>query len=96
MNGLQQRFFYEGYFNSGQIRMGYRTVDGKKQFFAWHGVPSRNDDFFTTALISESEFEKICKEYPCEIIADRDTAEVFRRKYVDGHEVILKGWNKLP
>ncbi len=48
---------------STQVRFGcgYRTVDGKKQFFAWHGVPSRNDDFFTTALISESEFEKICK-----------------------------------
>ena len=58
---------------SNQVRFGYgfRTIDGRKQFFAWHGYPNRNDDFFTTAEISEEEFRKIGKEYPSEISADR-------------------------
>ena len=82
---------------SNQVRFGcgYRTVDGKRQYFAWHGVPDRNDDYFTTSLISESEYDKICEEYPDEIVADRATADRFRRKYVDGHPVILEGWNRL-
>ena len=82
---------------SDQVRFGcgYRTVDGKKQFFAWHGYPSRNDDFFTTAEISWAEFEQIAREYPKELSADRDSAQVFRDKYVEGHRVLLEGWNKL-
>ena len=82
---------------SNQVRFGfgYRTVDGKRQFFAWHGYPNRNDDYITTSEISESEFDEICKEYPTEIVADRKTAEVFRNKYVDGHPVLLEGWNRL-
>ena len=82
---------------SNQVRFGcgYRTVDGKKQFFAWHGYPSRNDDFFTTAEISWAEFEQIAREYPKELTADRDTAQVFRDKYVEGHRVLLEGWNQL-
>ena len=82
---------------SNQVRFGcgYRTQNGKRQYFAWHGVPSRNDDFFTTSLISESEYDEICDEYPEEIIADRVTGERFRSKYVDNHQVILEGWNEL-
>ena len=82
---------------STQVRFGcgYRTVDGEKQFFAWHGYPSRNDDFFTTAEISRAEFEQIATEYPKELTADRDTAQVFRDKYVEGHRVLLEGWNQL-
>ena len=83
---------------SNQVRFGYgyRTIDGYKQFYAWHGVPNRNDDFFTTAEITEDEFDQIEKEYPFELSADRETAEKFRSKYVDGHFVILEGWNKIP
>ena len=82
---------------SDQVRFGcgYRTVDGEKQFFAWHSCPSRNDDYFTTAEISRAEFEQIAREYPKELTADRDTAQVFRDKYVEGHRVLLEGWNKL-
>ena len=42
---------------SNQVRFGcgYRTVDGKKQYFAWHGYPNRNDDYITTSEISERE-----------------------------------------
>ena len=82
---------------SNQVRFGcgYRDFEGKRQYFAWHGYPNRNDDFFTTAEITEAEFQQIEKEYPGEIIADRDTAEEFRNKYVDGHPVLLEGWNRL-
>ena len=58
---------------SNQVRFGcgYRTIDGKRQYFAWHGYPDRNSDYFT------------------------EKAEVFRNKYVDGHPVILEGWDRL-
>lgn len=82
---------------SNQVRFGcgYRTVDGKRQYFAWHGYPNRNDDYITTSEICEAEYDKINKEYPIEIDADREAAESFRNKYVDRHPVILEGWNKL-
>ena len=75
---------------------GHRTADGKRQYFARHGVPNRNDDYFTTSEITESEYLSICEEYPEEIVADRETAERFRSRYVDGHPVIFEGWNRLP
>ena len=83
---------------SNQVRFGcgYRTVGGTRQYFAWHGYPNRNDDYFTTVEISPGEFDEIERLYPEEIVADRDTAERFRRRYVDGHPVILEGWNRLP
>ena len=45
--------------------------------------------------ISEEEYEQINREYPQKIDADRDTAERFRKKYVNGHEVLLEGWNVM-
>ncbi len=83
---------------SNQVRFGcgYRDTAEGRQYFAWHGVPSRNDDYFTTAEISAGEYAEIGREYPREIVADRDTAELFRRKYVEGHRVLLEGWNRLP
>ena len=82
---------------SNQVRFGcgYRMFEGRRQYFAWHGYPNRNDDYFTTAEISEAEYWQIDREYPKEIIADRKTAECFREKYVNGHPVILEGWNRL-
>ena len=82
---------------SNQVRFGcgYRTHEGKRQYFAWHGYPNRNDDFITTAEISANEFDRISREYPREITADRETAEKFREKYVNGHKVLFEGWNKL-
>lgn len=80
---------------SNQVRFGcgYRALPAGRQYFAWHGYPNRNDDFITYAEISRSEFEQIGREYPRAIDADRDTAERFRKKYVDGHPVIKEGWN---
>ena len=94
MDGAEDNYFRV---ISDQVRFGcgYRTYRGKRQFFAWHGQPSRNDDYFTTSEISRREFEEIAAAYPKEIRADRETAERFRRRYVDGHPVLLEGWNKL-
>lgn len=82
---------------SNQVRFGcgYRIHNGKIQYFAWHGYPDRNDDYFTTSEISESEFNEIQKKYTKAIIANREKAEVFRNRYVDNHPVILEGRNKL-
>ena len=82
--------------NQARFGCGFRTINGKKQYFAWHGYANRNDDFFTTSEITLDEYDRINTEYPKEIIADRETAEVFRQKYVDGHLVLMEGWNKLP
>ena len=94
MGNNDQRFFRV---ISNQVRFGcgYRTIEGRKLYFAWHGYPNRNDDIFTTAEISEREFLQIINEYPRDISADRETAEVFRGKYIDGHTVLLEGWNRL-
>ena len=97
---LSRMYIYRPYcfrLISNQVRFGcgYRTVDGKRQYFAWHGYPNRNDDFITNSEISREEFEAIKREYPHEIVADRETAEVFRKRYVDGHPVLLEGWNRL-
>ena len=46
---------------SNQVRFGcgYRLFEGRRQYFAWHGYPNRNDDYFTTAEISETEYQQI-------------------------------------
>ncbi len=89
----------DGYFYliSNRVRFGcgYRMVSGQKQYFAFHGIPVRNDDIFTTSEISEEEFEQIIKEYPNQISASKETALVFRNKYVENHTVLLEGWNEL-
>ena len=88
-------YFFRVISNQVRFGCGYRTVDGKRQYFAWHGYPDRNSDYITTSEISKSEFNEINKKYPKEIIANREKAEVFRNKYVNGHPVILEGWDRL-
>ena len=80
---------------SNQVRFGYgyRTLPDRKLYYAWHGYPSRNDDYITYAEITLEEYNSIEKEYPHEIVADRKTADVFRKKYVDGHKILSEGWN---
>ena len=82
---------------SNQVRFGcgYRTVQERRQYFAFHGSFNRNDDYFVNAEISEEEFEEIEREYPETVCADRQTAESFREKYIEGHRILLEGWNKL-
>ena len=75
---------------------GYRTEEGRVQYFAFHGSPNHDSDYFITTEISMEEYRRIMLEYPKRISADRDTAEVFKKKYVDGHPVIMEGWDVLP
>ncbi|MBO7704021.1 MAG: hypothetical protein J6S26_06230 [Solobacterium sp.] len=72
---------------------GYRTISSGRQYYAWHGYPSRNDDFITYAEISQAEFEAIRLEYPEPVDAVREEAELFRKKYVEAHPVLAEGWN---
>ena len=90
-----KEYFFRVISNQVRFGCGFRTVDGKKQFFAWHGYPNRNSDYFTTSEICETEFDEINEKYPKEIIANREKAEVFRNRYVDGHPVLLEGWDRL-
>ena len=53
------------------------------------------NDYIITTEISEEEYEQIGVEYPDEIMADLEMAALFRKKYIEGHAVILEGWNKL-
>lgn len=74
---------------------GYRFVSGKKQYYAWHGLPNRKDDYITTAEISEAEYNMIESEYPRFIEATKEQAALFRKKYVHAHKILLEGWNAL-
>lgn len=82
---------------SNQVRFGCGyVVNGEtKQYYAWHGLPNRGDDYITTTEISEAEFHMIESEYPCSIDAEKDQASAFRKKYIQGHRILLEGWNKL-
>ena len=88
---------YEFRLISNNVRFGYgkRMVDGHMQYFAFHGFPNRNDDYFTNVEITEEEFHQIEKEYPEQICANGKEGLAFRNKYVDGHPVILEGWDRL-
>ena len=52
---------YEFILLSNQVRFGYgyRTVEGNKEYFAFHGTPSRNDDYFVNVPFR-------CKHFPKE------------------------------
>ncbi len=54
-------YFFRVISNQVRFGCGYRTVDGKRQCFAWHGYPDRNSDYITTSEISESEFTRLTK-----------------------------------
>ena len=73
-------YFFRVISNQVRFGCGFRTVEGKRQYFAWHGYPDRNSDYITTSEISESEFNEINNKYPKEIIANRAKAEGFRNK----------------
>ena len=95
MEDNNKEYFFRVISNQIRFGCGYRTIEGKRQFFAWHGYPDRNSYYITTSEISESEFDEINRKYPKEIVVNREKAEVFRNKYVNGHPVILEGWDRL-
>ena len=88
-------YFFRTISNQVRFGCGFRTVDGRRQYFAWHGYPDRNSDYITTSEISESEFDEINRKYPKAIVAEREQAEAFRKKYVEGHLVLLEGMDQL-
>ena len=82
--------------NAIRFGYGYRSFEGRRQYYAYYGAPHRNDDYFTTAEISQEEFDEIAREYPEQIHADVEKKGwEFHDKYVEGHPIILEGWNKL-
>ena len=54
-----EEYFFRVISNQVRFGYGYRTIEGKRQYFAWHGYPNGNSDYFTTSEISESEFDEI-------------------------------------
>lgn len=81
--------------NGIRFGCGFRMYMDSKQFFAWYGSPNRNDDYITTAEISEEEYKRINTEYQNEISADSEIAGLFRKKYIEEHTIISEGWNKI-
>ena len=76
---------------------GYIVKNDEYTAYAFHGYPSRNEDYFTTVKISEQELEEILEKYPkCEIISrTKQDWEEFGRKYINDHEVMLRGMDQL-
>ena len=94
---MKKKNDYHFHLISNQVRFGCgsRTVDGRRQYFAFHGEPNRNDDYFTNVEISETEYREIMQRFPRQIVAHRDIGDPFRQKYIDGHPVLLEGWSRL-
>ena len=59
MEDNNKEYFFRVISNQIRFGCGYRTIEGKRQFFAWHGYPDRNSYYITTSEISESEFDEI-------------------------------------
>lgn len=82
---------------SNSIRYGVaRSVDAHPScYFAVHGSPSRNDDYFTIARVTEQEYDEMMKVYAPMGSQSNPTAEMFRNKYVENHTQVYEGW-RLP
>jgi len=87
---------YEFYLISNQCRFGcgYRTVEGGRQYFAFHGVPNRNSDYFVNVQISEEEYKQIKSQWPKRSYSSAEAAP-FKRRFIDGHMVLLEGEDRL-
>lgn len=82
---------------SNSIRYGVaKAVDEHNPcYFAIHGYPDRNDDYFTIALVSEQEYNEMKEVYAPMGSQSNPTAEDFRNKYVENHMQVYEGRN-LP
>lgn len=83
------------------IRYGINSliINNKIRYYAFHGTPARNDDYFITVEISEDEFYEIehnfdcCKDFS---FAETDNyVEKFKEKYINNRPIILEGFNVL-
>lgn len=82
--------------NCVRFGCGYQIESGGKRYFAFWGKPMKNDDYFYTAEITEEEFLQINWEYPGKFDVGQEHSMPFKKKYIDGHPLILEGWNQLP
>lgn len=78
------------------IRFGYGShfIEDREQYYAFYGTPSRNDDYFTTAEISLSEYQEIQNTYPVRANLSREEADIFKARYITGHPIIFEAWNR--
>lgn len=64
-------------------------------YFAVHGYPNRNDDYYTIARVTEQEYDEMVRVYAPLGSQSNPTAETFRNKYVEKHTQVYEGWD-LP
>ena len=83
---------YERFISHGiRYGYGYRIVSDKKQYYAFHGTPIGNSDFFVYCEISEAEFKKIEKEFPENYESLSNDAESFKNRFLEQHKTLLTG-----
>lgn len=70
---------------------GYRIVSDKRQYYAFHGTPIGNSDFFIYWEISEAEFKKIETEFPENYESSFNDAESFKNRFLKHHKALLAG-----
>lgn len=82
---------------SNSIRYGVaKSIDGQPPYyFAVHGYPNRNDDYYTIASVTEQEYDEMMRIYEPLGSQSNPTAEIFRNKYVENHQQVYEGMN-LP
>lgn len=82
---------------SNSIRYGVAKANDEHDpcYFAVHGYPSRNDDYYTIASVTEQEYDEMVRVYAPLGSQSNPTAEMFRNKYVENHTPVYEGW-KLP
>ncbi len=82
---------------SNQVRFGYATATtaAGRRFFAFHGSPCRNDDYFDISEITESEYLEIQKEYVPKGSQGRPFSDTFNEKFIKDHTIVHEGWD-LP
>ena len=87
---------YEFYLISNQCRFGcgYRTKEGRRQYFAFHGFPNRNSDYFTNVEITEEEYANIKRQWKKRSYSSEEAAP-FRRKFIENHPILLEGEDRL-
>ena len=82
---------------SNSIRYGVaKAIDAQHPcYFAVHGYPNRNDDYYTIARVTEQEYEEMVHIYAPLGSQSNPTAEMFRSEYVENHVQVYEGWH-LP
>lgn len=82
---------------SNSIRYGVaKAIDEQHPcYFAVHGYPNRNDDYYTIASVTEQEYDEMVRVYAPLGSQSNPTAEIFRNKYVENHTQVYEGWH-LP